>query len=168
MGARVVMDPRLELLPDLRQSLDQLAKPVLAQVSKATVVFLGHDPVELVDETFGLRGDSGSYPAPILALPRPFNQSRINHSVEQARYVGHACEESFPKLVPAESFGFCTPKNPQHVELCGSNTVRLQHLFKGVDEHRPGADDAQLSFLLDAAERLLLLELMAQIGCHDT
>jgi hypothetical protein len=157
-----------EFLTDFSERVYQLTETVPADVAKAPFMLFSDDHVQLVDETPGFRGHSRSDPATVGTFSGALDQASVDHSIEQAGDVGHAGEQSLSELIATQTLRRRTSENPKHVELRGSNAVWLEHLLERVDEQRPGANDAQLSLLLDAAERLPLLDLLTQVRCHNT
>jgi hypothetical protein len=65
--------------------------------------------------------------------------------------------------MPAQSQGARPPQDPEHVVLSRGYSIRLEHLLELIYQQVGGPDDVELTLLVKAPERLILLQLLPEI-----
>src|SRR4029079_12328431 len=116
--------------------------------------------IETVDDLPSFPGDSRSDEPAIRIASFASHESCFFHSVEETSGIGHSIEKTLAHLVATKSVRLCTSQDSKHVVLCACDSVRLEHLVKGIAKLIRSANHIQLRFLLKRSEWLGLLELV--------
>lgn len=150
----------LDAAPHAGQQIDELFQVFAVHMPELTTV----NPQDLLIETFQqgqpLRRDPGGDIAAIVAIAHARQQARLFHAIEQPRHIRDPAHQPLSDLVAAQPIGTGAAKNPQHVVLRRRDVERLQRLHQRMLQDRCRARDVEGRLFLEAAPRLVLLEVV--------
>lgn len=122
--------------------------------------------VEPAKEVEPLAADTGADETPVVPLTNPTHVPHFLQTIQEPSRIRNLRDQPIPDLVTAQPRFTCAPEDSERVVLGGRELVWPERLAQGMLEQRRGAGDAQMRFLLQAGERLVLLQLALQLRRH--
>src|SRR5687768_7714351 len=135
-------------------------------MSELAPVLLLDDLVQGVHQLPPLLRDVGGHQPAIFGVPGPRHESRLFHPVQQACRIRHPAQQAAADLMPAEASRLSPSEDAENIVLGARYAERLEHALEAIRQHIGRPDEVQLSLLMKAPERLLLPQLVLEVGRH--
>jgi hypothetical protein len=158
---------RLRLFAGQGEEVDEGAQLSPGHVAEAPDVLSINGRIERIDQRPAGPGEVRRYATAILDFANPAYPTSFLHPVQQPGDVWHPVDEPIANFISHQSLRSRAPQDAEHVVLREADASLLEQFLHRFAKGRLCSGNAQGRFLLEAAERLPLLEFISQGGRHE-